>query len=81
MLPRISCIAAARTRFLREAKAAAGLKSDYIVTIYQVDECRGAPFLAMELLRGQTLEEALRSGKQIELGEAIKIARDIARRD
>ncbi len=38
------CIAAARARFLREAKAAAGLKSDHIVTIYQVDECHGTRF-------------------------------------
>ncbi len=32
----------------------------------------------MEFLRGQTLEDALCSGKQIEVREAIKIARDIA---
>ncbi len=80
MLPRISCIAAARTRFLREAKAAAGLKSDYIVTIYQVDECHGAPFLAMELLRGQTLEEALRSVSRLSLERQSRLL-ETSRRD
>jgi len=55
MLPRIASIQAARDRFLREAKAAASLKNDHIVTVYQVDEFNGVPFLAMELLQGESL--------------------------
>ncbi|MBN9119213.1 MAG: serine/threonine protein kinase [Planctomycetes bacterium] len=48
--------AEARQRFLREARAAADLKSDHIVTIYQVGEADGLPFLAMEFIEGVTLE-------------------------
>ena len=42
-------------RFLREARAMAALKHDHIVTIYQVGQHRGVPYLAMEYLRGMSL--------------------------
>ena len=79
MLPKIATIPAARDRFLREAKAAASLKNDHIVTIYQVDEINNVPFLAMELLQGESLEQALQSGRRFSISETIHIARDIAR--
>lgn len=79
MLPKIASIPAARDRFLREAKAAASLKNDHIVTIYQVDEINNVPFLAMELLKGESLEQALQSGRRFSIAETIHIARDIAR--
>jgi serine/threonine protein kinase len=44
-----------RTRFLREAKATASLRSDHIVIIHQVGEHNRMPFLAMEYLQGGTL--------------------------
>jgi serine/threonine protein kinase/formylglycine-generating enzyme required for sulfatase activity len=79
MLPKIASIPAARDRFLREAKAAASLKNDHIVTVYQVDEINGVPFLAMELLQGESLEDALRAGRRFSVSETIRIACDIAR--
>src|SRR2546421_291106 len=67
MLPRIAAHPTAKERFLREARAAARLKSDHIVTIYQVDEVNGVPYLAMELLEGQSLDDALRDGQSFAL--------------
>src|SRR5204863_10076392 len=43
----------AAQRFLREAQAAAAIKHDHIVTIYQVEEDGGVPYLAMEFLQGR----------------------------
>ena len=79
MLPKIASIPAAHDRFMREAKAAASLKNDHIVTVYQVDEFKGVPFLAMELLDGDSLDRALHEGRNFSVTESISIARDVAR--
>ena len=59
MLPALASTPSAKERFFREAKAAAALKHPHIVTIYQVGEDRGAPFLAMEFLEGEPLDQRL----------------------
>lgn len=67
-----------RQRFLREARAAAQIKSDHAVPIYHVGEDRGVPFLAMELLHGQALDQWLRQGCRPTLAELLRLGREIA---
>jgi len=52
----------ARARFAREAKAAARLQHPNIVTIYELGEHEGAPFMALELLEGIDLQRAIEGG-------------------
>jgi serine/threonine protein kinase len=79
MLPRIAANPTAKDRFLREARAAARLKNDHVVTIYHVDEANGVPFVAMELLEGHSLDHFLRAKQPLETAQVLHIARDIAK--
>jgi serine/threonine protein kinase len=78
MRPALAAKATARERFLREVRAVAAVKHDHVVTIHQVGEDRDVPFLAMELVEGETLEERLRRQGRLPLAEVLRIGREAA---
>jgi serine/threonine protein kinase len=73
----ISQDAQAIERFRREARAASLLNHPNICTIYDIGEFESRPFIAMELLEGQTLKRRI-SGKPIEISELLEIGIQIA---
>ena len=78
MLPGMATSASARQRFLREARAAAAIKHDHIVTIYQVGEDRGVPFLAMDFMEGEPLDARLNRDGKLPTAEILRIGHEIA---
>ncbi len=67
-----------RDRFLREARTAAKVESDFICPIYQVGEDNGVPFIAMPLLKGEPLDERLKDGTELAIDEVIRIGKEVA---
>jgi serine/threonine protein kinase len=78
MLPEAAAELASRERFLREARAAALLTHDNVVTIYDADERDGVPYIAMQLLQGQSLDDWLRAGGKFDLRWVLRLARETA---
>ena len=66
----------ARQRFLREARAAARVSHPNVCPIFEVGQERGRPFLAMELLIGETLASRLRRGP-LSHTEVLDVAEDL----
>jgi adenylate cyclase len=64
-------------QLLGEARAAAALDHPFICSIYEVTTHNGRPCIAMEYVRGESLDRRLRGGP-LPLGEALRVAEEIA---
>jgi len=76
--PGLAASDSARRRFLREAQGVAAIEHDNIVSVYQVDEYRSIPFLAMPLLKGETLAARLKREGKLPVSEVARLGRETA---
>ena len=66
-----------RKRFLREAKAAAGLDHPNICQVYETNESEGRSFIVMEYVAGETLAQRQSGGTERVLQEQLKALLDV----
>jgi serine/threonine protein kinase len=66
-----------RRRFFQEARAASALTHPHILTVYEVGEDDGKPYIAMEFIEGETLRQKIKASV-LQLKDAIEIAIQIA---
>jgi serine/threonine protein kinase len=74
MKPVLAASPAARQRFVREARAIAAIEHRHIVRIHHIGEDRGLPFLVMQLLEGESLEDRLRRQSAEQPGHLLPVA-------
>ncbi len=77
MSPLLAVNPNARKRFLREAQAAAAVSHPHIVTIHAVDEDK-LPYLVMEYVLGQSLQEKLDKVGSLSVTEILRIGNQVA---
>jgi DNA helicase-2/ATP-dependent DNA helicase PcrA len=66
-----------RRRFFQEARAASALSHPHILTIYEVGEDDGKPYIAMEFVEGETLRQKIKANP-LQIRETLDIAIQIA---
>jgi serine/threonine protein kinase len=66
-----------RRRFFQEARAASALNHPHILTIYEVGEDGGKPYIAMEYVEGETLRQRIKS-RPLDLKGTLDILIQIA---
>ena len=66
-----------RERFQREARLAARLQHPNIVTVYDVGEHDGQPFIAMEYIPGETLAELIRRRAPLDTRQRVELVIEI----
>ncbi len=77
MAPQLAATSPARKRFLREAQTSAQVRHENVVQVHEVGE-QPLPFLVMEFIPGETLQQRLDRVGPVEPAEVVRIGRQIA---
>ena len=75
--PEMAATSPARKRFLREARSSAKVRHENVVQVHAVED-RPFPYLVMEFVPGETLQERLDRTGPLEVPEVLQIGRQIA---
>jgi serine/threonine protein kinase len=72
LAPVLAANATSRARFLREARAAAAVRDEHVIDIHAVEE-QPSPYLVMEYIEGQTLQQKLDKTGPLSVKEILRI--------
>lgn len=77
LAPELAATSPARKRFLREARAAAAVRHENVVQIYAVEE-QPFPYLVMEFIPGETLQDCINRTGPLEVAQVVRIGIQVA---
>ncbi len=77
MNPELATTSPPRKRFLREARSAAAVTHENVVAVYAVEE-EPIPYLAMEFIAGQTLQQRMDNKGPFEVADLLKVGQQVA---
>ena len=77
LAPTMAATSPARKRFLREARSSAQVRHENVVQVYAVEE-QPLPYLVMEYIPGETLQQRLDRTGPLDVPEILRIGRQIA---
>src|SRR5205814_1133983 len=78
MAPQLAASATARRRFTREARAAAAVTHDHVVTIHAVEDAGPLPHIVMQFVAGHSLQDRLDRTGPLQLQEVLRIGMQAA---
>jgi WD40 repeat protein/serine/threonine protein kinase len=78
LAPHLAGSVTARQRFVREARAAAAVTHDNVIDIHAVEDTGPVPYLVMQFIDGQTLQDKLDGTGPPHLKEILRIGRQVA---
>jgi serine/threonine protein kinase len=77
LAPQLAATSPARKRFLREARSSAQVRHENVVQVYEIGE-QPLPYLVMEFIPGETLQQKLDRVGPLDVSETLRIGRQIA---
>jgi formylglycine-generating enzyme required for sulfatase activity len=77
LAPQLGATSPSRKRFLREARSSAKVRHENVVQVYAVEE-QPLPYLVMEFIPGETLQQRLNRTGPLETEEVVQFGRQIA---
>jgi len=77
LAPQLAATSPARKRFLREARTSGAIRHENVVQVHEVGEAP-LPYLVMEFIPGETLQQRLDRIGPVEAAEVVRIGRQIA---
>ena len=69
----------AKARFLQEARIASHVSHENVIAVYDFGQENGRPFMVMEYVEGESLREAIKTGRAGDFRRKVKIALQLAR--
>ena len=78
LAPELAAVDSARKRFVREARSAAAVSHDHLVTVYTVDEANRLPYISMEYVDGPSLQQMIDATGAMDIGETVRIGMQVA---